>query len=321
MALSALLATLLARQTAPGAEETLRRSLERRSAVNVEAVLDQLSPFGGSYVRYRMWRDAAGRRRTEILSPAAMQGQVSVDDGAVWSTYFPDARRVRSHPSPLMEADDLDFRMKLVRRNYRLEIDERTTVAGRSVVRVVARPRASELDVRRFYIDAATFTPLKTELVNDLGGVSVQVAYRRVEFPAKLDRSLFEPLEPAGARLDQARAPELLRGPDDAERRVGFRPAFAWRLPMGFRPQGMSLMFWHDLTPVTIKLSDGLVRLMVVQFRVPGDRPPPPPRPGDDRKSSRDVGGVRVEVRGDAPLAVRDRIVAVYAGLLEKSRP
>ncbi len=323
MALSAvLLATLLAGRQTPDAEEVLRRSLERRSTVNVDAILDQMSPFGGGYVRFRMRRDPLGRRRTEILSPATMQGQVSVDDGTVWTTYFPDKRRLRSHPSPLMEPDDLDFRMRLVRRNYRLEIDEKTIVAGRPVYRVVARPRSPELETRRFYIDTATYIPLKAEAVNELGGVTVQVAFRHVEFPARLDKSTFDLVDPAGSKRDQARAPQALHGGEDAERRLGFKPAFARRLPMGFRPQSMDLVFWHDITPAQIKITDGLVRLFVYQFRPPEGHAPPPSRPGEEKRTYRDVGDLRVEVHGDAPASVRERILAVYARMLESgTRP
>ena len=303
-------------QAAPGAEEALRRSLERKPSVNVDAILEQASPTGAGYVRLRMWRDTSGRRRTEILAPVALQGQISVDDGAVWTTYFPEHKRLRSHPSPLQEADDLDFRMRLLRRNYRLEIDEKTTVAGRSALRVVAYPRAADLETRRFYLDAATFIPLKTETLNELGGVTVQVAVKKIQYPARLDKSMFDALAIPGVKRDLPKPPFPLQGVDDAERRVGFRPASPGKLPMGFRAQGMDMVTWRDITPVQIRVTDGLVRLYVYQFRAPSNRPEPPPRVGDDR-TSRKVGDLRVMVRGDAPLAVRERILDVYAKRLE----
>ena len=282
----------------------------------MDAILEQASPVGTGYVRLRMWRDTSGRRRTEILSPVAMQGQVSVDDGTIWTTYFPEHHRLRTHPSPMQEADDLGFRMRLLRRNYRLEIDGKTTVAGRSAYRVVAHPRSADMEVRRFYIDVATFIPLKTETVNDLGGVAVQVAVKRVQFPARFDKGIFEPPVIAGVKRDLPRPPVPLRSAEDAERRVGFRPAYVGRLPMGFRPQSMDMVTWREITPVQIRVTDGLVRLYVYQFRAPKDVPEPPPRPGEDR-TVRKVGDFRVMVRGDAPLAVRERILDVYAKRLE----
>ena len=312
-----VLAALLGRgQTAPTAEEALRRCMERRSAVNVDAILEQLAPGGSGYIRVRLLRDAFGRRRTEILSPSAMQGQISIDDGTVWTTYLPDQRRVWSHPSPMVAADDLDFRMSLVRRNYRLEIDEKPTVAGRTTLRIVAKPRSSELETRRLYIDAATFVPLKIETVNELGGVTVQIAVRRIDFPSRFDRDTFEPLDVKRTPRDRGELPQPLKDAAEAERQIGFRPALPRHLPMGFRVQGMDAMNWHGITPIGIRITDGLVRLFVYQFRISEGRPRPPARPGDDRKTFRDVGDVRIEVRGDAPSAVRERILAVYAKAL-----
>lgn len=320
MALSAfLLAALVGRgQTTPTAEEALRRCMERRSDVNVDAILEQMSPWGNGYIRVRLWCDTTGKRRTEILSPVAMRGQVSVDDGTVWTTYLPDERKARSHPSPMLAADDLDFRMHLVKRNYQLEIDDKPSVAGRPTLRIVARPRASELEARRFYVDAATYLPLKIEAVNDLGGVTVQMAVRRVEYPSRLDQSIFGSIVPGGARWDHVQPPQPLKNADDAERRAGFRPAFPRRLPMGFRVQGMDAMDRKGKTSVGVRITDGLVRLFVYQGRVPES--PPPARSGDDRKTFRDVGDIRIEVRGDVPTAVRERILAVYAKALEGNR-
>ena len=319
---SLVLATVLGVHVQGGVtpDDALRRSFERRSGVNVIAILEQLSPRGdNAYVRLKMWRDATGKRRTEILSPVDMQGQVSVDDGTTWTTYFPDARRVRFHPSALLAPDDLDTRFHLLRRNYHLDIDEHSVVAGRNVVRVVARPRTPDLETRRFYIDTATFVPLKAESVNDLGGVTVQFAVRHIEFPSRFDKGVFEPMQPSGVRYDKAQPPVPLRRLDEAERRLGFHPVYPTHLPMGFRPLGMEAVDWHGMRRLAIRLTDGLVPLFVYQSR-PSDNPPPPPRPGDEQKTFRDVGDLRVEVRGDAPTAVRERILAVYARFMAASR-
>lgn len=249
-----------------------------------------------------------------------MQGQISVDNGTTWTTYFPDARRIRSHPSTMLVPDDLDARFRLLRRNYRLEIDQKAVVANRNVVRIVAHPRAMDLETRRFYVDASTYIPLKAESVNELGGVTVQFAYRKIDFPAHLDRSIFELPAFEGARFDRAQPPTPIHSLEEAERRLGFRAVSPDRLPMGFRPLGMELVNWHGARRLSIFLTDGLVPLFVYQSR-PGDNPPPPPpRPGDEQKVFRDVGDLRVEVRGDAPMAVRERVLAVYVRSLSAVR-
>ncbi|RYG21486.1 hypothetical protein EON82_18725, partial [bacterium] len=70
-------------------QDALRKSFEKKSPINIDAVVEQSSPMGGGTMRFRMWRDASGRRRTEVLSPIAMQGRIFVDDGATWKTLYP----------------------------------------------------------------------------------------------------------------------------------------------------------------------------------------------------------------------------------------
>lgn len=318
MALSAaLFASLVLQSGTPEvtAEEALRRSMERAPGFNVDAIIEQSASWNGNVIRSRLRRDAAGRSRTEVLSPLPMQGQVSVDDLKTWTTYFPDDGKMLIHPSPMTEADDLDLRMRLIRKNYRLEIDAKAVVAGRPALRVVATPVRAGLDTRRFYLDAATYASLKMETTND-AGVAPTFTVLRIEFPARFERSVFDAPRVDGARLDVAKPPVPLRDADDAENRLGFRPATPRYLPMGFRPQaGMTLWSFKGINPVRMRLTDGLVRLSVSQFRIPQGGLPPS-RPGEEWRVARTVGDIRIDVRGDAPTAVREKILEAYASRL-----
>ena len=319
MALSAVLFAALTLQAGgePSAEDALRRSMDRTSSVNIDAILVKSAPWGGNPVRLRLCRDASGRLRTEILSPVEMQGQISVDDGKTWTTYIPEDRKIRIHPSPMAEPDDLDFRMRLIRKNYRLEIDQKPTIAGRAAIRVVATPRSSTLETRRFYLDASNYVLLKTDMVSESGPDTVFLSVQRIEFPARFERGTFDPPQIDNARRDVAKPPLTLKDADDAERRVGFRPATPGRLPYGFRPQGLTLWDWGGITPVQVRLTDGLARLSVFQFRIPEGAKP---RPGDERKVAKTVGDIRIEVRGDAPQAVREKILDIYATYLARGQ-
>lgn len=306
---------LLGGQKPTDPEDALRRSFDRKAATNVEAVIEKRIP-GGS-IKLRMWRDPQGRSRTEVLYPIAMQGRVFVDDGTNWMVYFPDGKLLKIHPSPPSEGEDLDFRMRQVRRNYRLEIDARTTIAGRPAFRVVATPRDAALDTRRFYLDTATCTPLKVESSDSLGNVAVEFTVRRIDFPSRLDKDTFEPPKVEGVQRVVGKAPVRVKDPQEIARRIGFAPALPRRLPMGFRSQGMDLLDWKNITPLAINLTDGLVKVNVFQFRVPS-APAPPPRPGEGPRVTKDVGDVRIEVRGDnVPVAVRERLLAFYVRLFE----
>jgi outer membrane lipoprotein-sorting protein len=300
-------------------EDALRKSFERKAPNNVDAVVEVSSPSGNGSMRFRMWRDSSGRKRTEVLYPIAMQGRIFVDDGTTWKTYVPDMKVVRVHPSPSLEPDDLDFRMGLIRRNYELQIDSKTSVAGRSAIRVVARPsRSSDLRTQRFYLDAYTFTPLKVETIDDLGNVDVQFVVRKISFPGRLEKSVFELPAPDGARVEQGRVPKRVQNWDDVIARLGFRPAMPRRLPLGFRVQGKGdVLDWRDIKPLATRVTDGLVRLSVFQFKL-GGQAPRPPKPGSEPQVAKTVGDIRVEVRGDGPVGVRERILAAFVEILAK---
>ena len=297
-------------------EEALRRSFDRHIPTNVDALVEK--PFRtGELMMVRMVYDTSGRRRTEILAPLPMQGRIFVDDGKTWMTYSPNSKILKVHAAPPDE--DLDSRMRLVHRNYQVEFDGKAVLAGRQALRIVATPHDPALRAQRFYIDAATCIPLKTETVDALGGVVVQFAVRRIGFPGRLDRNVFLLPNVDAAHRVVGRTPVPVRDRDEIERRLGFRPAMPHHLPMGFRPLGMDIMDRNGETPVASILTDGLARVFVFQSRVTGS-PPPPPRPGEGPRVVQDVGEVRVEVRGeDVPIAVRERILAAYERALGNS--
>lgn len=322
MALSALsvlaLLAVAPHQKTVDAEEALRRSFDRKPPNNVKAVVEQGGPAGKSGpMRFTMWRDSTGRRRTEVVVPLAMQGRIFLDDGVNWTTFFPDTKILRVHPAPGPDKDDLDARMQLIKSNYRLEIDSKTKIAGRSAIRVVAHPtRSNDLEIQRFYLDASTYTPLKIETVDGLGNVSVQFVVRHIEFPGHFDKSVFDLPSLEGIRREVGNPPIPMKSREDTERRIGFRPAMPRSLPLGFKRQGMDMMDWHGITPLGIRVSDGLVRLIVFQFKL-GNHPPRPGRPGEEPKVGKTIGEVRIEVRGDGPVAVRERVLAEYVRILE----
>lgn len=302
------------------AETALRRSFERKSTFNIDAIVEK--PYrGGATMKVRIQYDSTGRRRTEVLSPMEVQGRVFIDDGANWTTYNPDTKVLRVHPVP--PEDDLDARMWRIRKNYRLEIDQKTNMAGRTAIRVVATPRANELNVQRYYLDATTFTPLKTESIDALGNVVVQFTVRRISFPSRLGKEAFVAPDAPGARRESGRAPVPLgHNGDEIARRVGFRPSIPRHPLFGFRTQSVDLMDRDAGTPLAIRLTDGLVRVYVFESRILGGAPSDP-RAGDDNKVSQDASGVHIEVRGDdVPAVARERILAALIRDLERpSRP
>ncbi|GEM_PF-6084347 len=296
--------------------DALRRSFDQHAGVNVDAYVEK--PYRGSdMMRVRFLVDAAGRRRTEVIGPLAMQGRVFIDDGTSYITYFPDRHLVQIHTAPPSE-NNLDRRMELIRRNYRLEMENKVTFAGRPALVIVAAPRDAALKTHRFTLDAATFVPLKTETVDALGNVTVKFRVSRISFPARFDRDTFGAPEGEGIRRETQRPPERVAFPGsrEAEQRLGFVPAMPRRIKR-FNRQGDDLLDWRGIKTMATKWGDGLVRLTVFQFRT-GASPAPPPRPDEGPKVGEDVDGVRIEVYGDdVPVSVREGVLAAYVRILQ----
>jgi hypothetical protein len=178
--------------------------------------------------------------------------------------------------------------------------------------------RSADLQTQRFYLDASNFTPLKVETVDDLGNVDVQFVVRKISYPGRFDKNVFEFNAPDGAHIDKGHPPTPVQNWDEVESRLGFRPATPRRLPLGFRMQGKSdLLDWHDVTPLATRVTDGLVRLSVFQFKLNG-KAPRPAKPGSDPQVGKTVGDIRVEVRGEGPVAVRERVLAPFVEILAK---
>jgi|GEM_PF-1115164 len=251
--------------------EFLSRSMQRRFSVNVVAIILQRDPGGeGVYQRVKIERSRDGKVRHTVLQPLRMQGIESVDDGNRMRVFLPDQRIIIDQQSPAKGSGDVELRLNLARQNYTFRVESNHRIAGRPAVCVTATPRYDDMDVRRYFIDAETFYPLRAETINN--GSSVPVFETKdVQYPRAIDGRVFQMRSMANVDTLKYNPPSTLTR-TAAAKIVGFTPLMPQRLPMGFKVQEMQYNGNTEWKSVAIRLTDGLTRATVYQWKPNGKR-------------------------------------------------
>lgn len=301
------------------ARDLLQRGMGPGFGVNVVATLYQRDPSGnGSFQTLRVERSKRGKIRVTVLSPARMQGTVTVDDGERSRVYLPQQRVLLDQASALQERESPRARMAMAERNYILSIAGKRRIAGRSALVIVAKPRHPDMDERRYTLDAKTHVPLRLETVSPSGVVSLVFEARDVAYPKRLPSTTFE-LRPSGqVKYVMYPRPLPVSSLGEARRAVGFRPRVPSRLPLGFRVEGLYVDSAREWKRLLVRASDGLVLARVYQWVPQGQSTFV--RPAVQAQSV-EVNGVRMLVSGDLSRAARERLLSAFAGRSLHSSP
>jgi hypothetical protein len=285
----------------------LRKSMGRRFSVNILAVIRQRDPGGnGSYQRIKVSRSSDGRIRQTILQPLRMAGIDRVDDGDTIRVYLPDKKSLIIQDSVQASPKDVDERMRLAKRNYDFAWGESCTIAGRKSLCVVVKPRHGGMTARRYYLDEHNGYPLRLEVLSGPQSDHLVFDTLAVEYPKKLASAVFD-LDPLPGTLTYRYSrPKTLKS-DNAEKLLGFQPILPGRLPLGFELQEMQINENKDWKSAAVRLTDGIVRATVYQWRPNGQ-----PVESVEESSSLDVGGIRLLLVSDLPAAVRMRLLQAF---------
>jgi hypothetical protein len=259
--------SLTASAQSDGAVEYLIRSMQRTFPANISAILLQRDPGNeGSFQRVKVERSRDGSTRCTILQPLRYQGFTLVDDGDRLRTYLPDDNIILDQESPAKSADEIEQRMRLARRNYSFRLDSNGPIAGRQVVCVVATPKFSDLDIRKYYLDASTSYPLRLETYGAGNEIVVVYDTKLIEFPKALDKGLFT-LQVTGAKTIKYNRPTRVVSSQQAKSTVGFVPLVPTDLPMGFQVQEVQFNAGPGARSIAVRLSDGLARATVYESK------------------------------------------------------
>jgi len=302
--------------------DVLLRSMQRQTSVNVLGIITQRDGAGtGITQTIRVERDRNGRSHFLVLAPLRHQGTESVDNGARSLVYWPDKNVIIDQDSPSKTPCDAQWRMALTQKNYRLKFGTPIKIAGRATRCIEATPIDSRMETRRFYVDAVTSYPLRLELLGANRAVVTLQDTKEISYPADVAADRFV-LKPVGApRTMKFERPKNTNA-TQVERVLGFAPVIPKVMPMGFAMQEMQVTQSDRWRSVAIRVTDGLVRGTVYQWRSKGeDREVD----GMDENSVMKVGDVRMMIVSDLDAPRRQAMLEAFVesaladGLLDLS--
>jgi len=289
-------ATTLAAVAGPTPAEILLRSMQRQTGVNVIGIIEQRDGGGtGVSQTIRVERDRHGRAHYLVLAPLRMQGIESVDDGFRSRMYWPDRNVLIDQESPSKTPCDAAWRIALTKKNYRLRFVTPIKIAGRATKCIEAVPLDNRMETRRFYLDASTFYPLRLETYEGNRRISKISDTKEISYPDAVPEDRFV-LSPAGStRTLRYNRPQSLKL-SQAEKLIGFTPLLPKEMPMGFAMQDIQLTQSDKWRSVAIRVTDGLVRGTVYQWR---SRRGEPDVEGMDDNSVVQVGDIKMMMVSD----------------------
>lgn len=279
------------------AAELLAKCMMRTLNVNVRAIVWQSAPWMGEPRQVKLEQSRSGKSRISVIAPIADQGVEFVDDGNKTVAYYPDTKSLVVRDSHRMHRRESMGRMlQVAEKNYNFESQKATSIAGRPVTLVTARPKQTLLPTRRFSIDTETGFLLRLEVSQPGERPKVYFDTLSVTYPAKIE-------EPS-ANLN---IPDTKVTRDDQEggKRVSLEPLTGGPLPMGFTVIGQEMLCGEDES-IAVRISDGLVRGTIYQYKISGKEP----KVRDPHNASTtDLGERRVVVVADISPEAREKFL------------
>lgn len=291
------------------AKQLLLRSLQHAYNVNVRAIVVQFCSESGTFQQIKVEQTKSGKSRYTVIAPLRDQGVESVDDGMKAVTYLPDNKLVLVQASTRNGYQDATDRLALAEKNYKLSWENSPKIAGRKTVCVVATPKRGPLEERRFYIDSETAYLLRSETVTKDGGRSVKYDTRCVSYPEEMIEPGIQMRELGASTIKYERQITISKN-HSAASQVGFEPIVPTQLPYGFTVSGCQVTKSDHWQAVVVRVSDGIVRGAVYQWKPDsddGDQGSSPDR------SSLMAHGIRLLLVADIPKSARERILQAFA--------
>ncbi len=290
------------------AVQLMKMSMGRLPSVNVRAIVWQMGDGSGVMQQVKVEMDKSGKLHQIVLAPLRLQGYELVDDGKTTSIYSPDDKTLVVQPSARQQSDDTAWRMATAERNYSFKILRREKIAGRWAAIVSAIPKSDDLETRCYAIDEKTGFLLRLETCVEGRAPTVHLETKMVEFPVDFTDETFK-LDPSFVNV--RRVTQKCLPPDSGPKlaaELGFRPIVPNDLPYGFEVQQLQAINDASRPAVAVRITDGLAKATVLQWRG-GDRNVPAPR---GTRSMR-AGRITLLVTGDIPEEVKERVLRAFA--------
>lgn len=288
----------------PEALRVMERAARARHEVTVRGVVETKVRTGGGLREMRVEiHQGAGRMHLKFRSGPHAGAQVFRQGGQVWAT-GPDGKVRRGahlHESP--------WHHGLVKRNYQVQLGNKTTLLGRPATYVKGKGPSGELTLAA---DDETGFPLAMERRDRDGEIVMSTTYVEVNFSADPPPEREVPKEAAVA--GGPRGAPVSR--EELEARMGRKLLLPTYLPRGFELEGYYLRERGRRKVAQIRYADGLRVLLVMEMK--------PPHRGPEQMGRRGPQGRKATegMRGLHGHAVRRRvgdIVVIVVGPLSEA--
>jgi len=152
--------------------------------------------------KWRVWHDASGKARMEIVEPANLKGAVVISDGqTTW--------RISSGGKVAIQVDDKlrapwDVRIErfdLLAQNYKVTLVGMEEVAGRDCQVFSIEPYHSFNPSLKLWLDVKIPIQLRFESYNPDGSMAWKMEYEEIKFDEPIPSSLFQPNLPKDCKI------------------------------------------------------------------------------------------------------------------------
>ncbi len=291
------------------ARRLLQATMCREPVSNIRAIVESRLYYNSpvfQQVKFEISKD--GKVHQIVLAPLNLQGTEQVDNGTTLQTYTPDNRCVIIQPSAKQDGDDVVFRMNLVDRNYTLHVERKDKIAGRPAVVVVAVPREGDLETRCYSVDEKTGFLLRLETCKEGRAPMMHLNTKMVDFPADFPQNTFRLEVPFAKPESFHRRCVSAETASKLGDELGFQPAIPSKLPCGFATQQLQASTDSPTPALIFRLTDGLAKATVLQWRNAGSRHTSAPAGTVVDEST----NLTVLVSGDIPDEVKRRILRAF---------
>jgi hypothetical protein len=287
----------------------MQKIMGRQPSFNSRAIIMQrVDSRSGVMQQIKVEISKSGNLHQIVISPISSSGIELVDDGKSTRIFTPDDRRIIVQPSGRESSRDIDFRMRLIDRNYNLNVVRREKVAGREAIVVEAAPRNAGVERRCYSIDKETGFLLRLETCQEGRSPTLLFETKMVEFPSEFPEATFR-LAPSGVVTQHYRptcvAPEAW---SKLTSELGFRPILPTTLPLGFSIQQLQCENDSTVPAVAVRVTDGLAKATVYQWQRRGR----PTNKVPEGTIVRSTGQLTVMISGDLPREAKERIIESF---------
>lgn len=296
------------------ARGTLQRALERQRSVDYVRIESRPGSPGGPEWRLNVQTVAKLGIKVRILAPISQEGVVSIDDAKELRTFFPDEDTVLVQPSPYLLQPNLEWRLKLIEKNYKVRFGGTSSIAGQAVREVVLQPVNPGIPVRKMYVDSKHDVVLKYVVEPVKGSAIVVFDTKSVIFGRVAAAQDFElPDEAKDANIHRRKGPTTIKSPGDSRREAEFSARLVSSLPYGFKESGAYVFKDARGAYVGVKLSDGMATLTLYQWKASRFKSAPSRDIRGQRSDSYGISyGIAVSPGDKMPESVLEKIVDTY---------